>query len=110
MFGFSSMEKMTPEQAMDIVKQDKTAVLLDVRTPQEYRQGNIPGSINIPLDELSRIKTKVFGKGSPILVYCLSGARARTAYHQLKSMGYENVYYLGGINRWPYPLKKSKSA
>ena len=110
MFGFNAMQKMTPDQAVAKMKEEKTTVLLDVRTAQEFRESNIPGSINIPLDQLTRIKTKVFGKDSPIMVYCLSGARARTAYHQLKDMGYENVYYLGGIHSWPYPLKRGKSA
>ncbi len=73
------------------------AVLLDVRTPQEYRQGHIPGSKNIPLQEISRVSGEIGGKDTPLFVYCQSGARSRQAVDTLRRMGYVRVKNIGGI-------------
>ena len=76
------------------------AVLLDVRTPQEYAQGHIPGSKNIPLQTLHDAKAAVKDKGTPLYVYCQSGARSSQAASLLKQMGYTNVTNIGGIAAW----------
>lgn len=73
------------------------AVLLDVRTPQEYRQGHIPGSQNVPLQEIGRVSTAAAEKSTPLFVYCHSGARSRQAANELQRMGYVNVKNIGGI-------------
>lgn len=76
------------------------AVLLDVRTPQEYREGHIPGSRNIPLQEIARVSTVVPGKDTPLFVYCRSGARSRQAVSALQRMGYLCVKNIGGITAY----------
>ena len=76
------------------------ALLLDVRTPQEYRQGHLPGSRNIPAEEIAGVGGAVPDPGTPIFVYCWSGARSRTAAGRLRRMGYRNVTNIGGINRY----------
>ena len=73
------------------------AVLLDVRTPQEYREGHIPGSINIPLQQLDKAIGAYENKAVPLFVYCHSGARSRQAASLLQYMGYSNVTNIGGI-------------
>ena len=73
------------------------AVLLDVRTSQEYREGHIPGSENVPLQELSRITDVAAEKSTPIFVYCHSGARSAQAVKALARMGYINTKNIGGI-------------
>jgi len=73
------------------------AVLLDVRTPQEYREGRIPGSINIPLQSLSTADQIPAGKDAPLFVYCYSGARSSQAVRLLAGMGYTNTKNIGGI-------------
>ena len=73
------------------------AVLLDVRTPQEYREGHIPGSKNVPLQQLDRVTAVVNDKDIPLFVYCYSGARSRQATGILRNMGYTNVNNIGGI-------------
>ncbi len=70
------------------------AILLDVRTQQEYHQGHIPQSVNIPLDHLSELSHP---KTTPLFVYCQSGARSSQAYSWLKQHGYGQVTDLGGI-------------
>lgn len=73
------------------------AVLLDVRTPQEYRQGHIPDSKNVPLQSLEKVRSVVGGKDVPLFVYCQSGSRSRQAARILTQMGYASVKNIGGI-------------
>ena len=73
------------------------AVLLDVRTPQEYREGHIPGSRNVPLQSLSEGGSVPAGKDAPLFVYCHSGARSRQAAGLLTRIGYQNVKNIGGM-------------
>ena len=73
------------------------AVLLDVRTPEEYRSGHIPGSKNIPLQTIDKVGSVAENKDTALYVYCQSGARSRQAAGMLKQMGYTNVNNIGGI-------------
>ena len=73
------------------------AVLLDVRTPQEYREGRIPGSKNVPLQELDRVAAVAARRDTPLFVYCHSGARSSQAVRLLARMGYTGVKNIGGI-------------
>ena len=59
------------------------SVLLDVRTREEYRQGHIPGSVNVPLSELAAVDEIISAKDTPLYVYCLSGGRSARAAAQL---------------------------
>ena len=76
------------------------AVLLDVRTAEEYRQGHIEGSLNIPLQNMQAVKSSIPALDKPIYVHCLSGSRSAQAVSVLKSMGYTNVTNIGGINAY----------
>ena len=77
--------------------QTENAVLLDVRTPQEYREGHIPESINIPLQTIDKVTSIAENKDAALFVYCYSGARSRQATVMLQNMGYTNVQNIGGI-------------
>ena len=63
------------------------AVLLDVSTAEEYRDGHIDGSVNIPLDRISSGENTVKDKSIPLYVYCLSGGRSGQAVSYLKQIG-----------------------
>ena len=76
------------------------AVLIDVRTAEEYRDGHIDGSVNIPLDRISSVENIVKDKSTPLYVYCLSGGRSGQAVSYLKQMGYTNVKNIGGISSY----------
>ena len=76
------------------------AVLLDVRTPQEYREGHIPGSKNVPLQQLDKISSVADNKDTLLFVYCYSGGRSRQAASMLQYMGYTNVQNIGGITAY----------
>ena len=73
------------------------AVLLDVRTSEEYRGGHIPGSKNVPLQVIDKVVSVVENKDTMLYVYCQSGARSRQATRILQGMGYTNVNNIGGI-------------
>ena len=84
-------------QGVQEFKNATGAVLLDVRSPQEYREGHIPGSKNVPLQELDKVDSVTENKDTMLYVYCRSGARSRQAVSILKHMGYTNVHNIGGI-------------
>lgn len=73
------------------------AVLLDVRTPEEYRGGHIPGSKNLPLQTIDKTPSVIENKDTPLYVYCQSGGRSRQATGMLQAMGYQHVTNIGGI-------------
>ena len=73
------------------------AVIVDVRSPAEFRQGHIKGSINIPLQELASKSAKL-KKDIPVITCCASGMRSASAKGVLKSMGFKEVYNGGGWN------------
>lgn len=74
------------------------SILIDVRTPEEYKTGYIPEAVNIPLDNLKAdIQTQVKDLTKTVMVYCRSGSRSATAAKLLKDMGYQVVLDLGGI-------------
>ena len=76
------------------------AVLVDVRTTGEYASGHIPGSHNVPLDNLGRIDDDDPDENTPVFVYCLSGGRSGRAVSMIKQMGYTNVTNIGGISAY----------
>lgn len=76
------------------------AALIDVREEDEYAEGRIPGSINIPLSRLRDIENEVDSLNTPIFVYCLSGGRSASATAALVDMGYTTVSNIGGISAY----------
>lgn len=85
------------ENAREILKQKKQAILLDVRSEQEYSEYHLDGSINIPLYELERKNKRIEGsKQNVIIVYCQSGKRSKKAVKFLEQEGFKNVYELKG--------------
>ena len=71
------------------------AIVIDVRSPQEFAEGHIPGAICIPEYNTQReIKNKVPNIDSLIILYCDSGVRSKNAQKRLQKMGYRQVYNL----------------
>jgi phage shock protein E len=106
-FGNNSTKNISPSEAKERLSADKNVLLLDVRTPEEYREVHIPNSISLPLNQLKPGISKIANdKGREIIVYCLSGMRAAKACSQLASMGYTNVSNMGGIQSWKYKTER----
>ena len=78
------------------------AVLIDVRTPEEFAEGHVPGAENINLfDEDFAQRFAKFDKKETIYVYCRSGNRSTKAQQALKKLGYTRVVNLkGGFLAW----------
>ncbi len=81
----------------DIINNQK-ALIVDVRTPGEFKQGHVKGSINIPLNTIAQADKKLKGK-EPIVLCCASGMRSGNATSQLKSKGYSQVFNGGSWNK-----------
>lgn len=71
------------------------AQIIDVRTKEEYQQGHIRGSVNIPLQNLQNNLSKI-KKDKPVITCCASGMRSASAKGILKSNGYTEVHNGGG--------------
>lgn len=79
------------------IKINNGAVLVDVRSFQEYNGQHLKNAINIPLDSIDRIEEEITDKNTEIIVYCHSGNRSSQALTKLKAMGYKKVYDLGAM-------------
>ena len=96
----STTERLDPGQYQtDFSQQQTPHMLLDVRTPQEFSGGHIAGAVNISLQSLSQ-RIEEIPQDRPIVIYCRSGSRSKTAANMLASAGYADVYDLGGIIKW----------
>ncbi len=73
------------------------AFLLDVRTKEEYAEGHIPKSINIPVDDILEVDQVITDREAPVFVYCLRGTRSLRAVSKMKMLGYKNAKSIGGI-------------
>jgi phage shock protein E len=89
--------------ASSIVKQklESGATIVDVRTPDEFRDGAYPGAKNIPLSELGRRLGEI-PKDKPVVLYCASGARSSSAARTMKQAGYTDVINAGGLADMPH--------
>ena len=83
-------------------KHDPDTVIIDVRSPEEYAEGHIEGTVNIPLERIAEAKDCFAGKH--LLVHCASGARSDQAVAALKAAGVEDVENIGGIMSWTGPV------
>lgn len=82
--------------------QNNGAVIVDVRSPQEYEEGHIDGAISIPEYNIKKnVENILKDKNEKIIVYCSSGGRSKKAQKSLKKLGYHNVYNLyNGIENY----------
>lgn len=97
MLLFDMFKQPDINQGVNEYKNIPGAILLDVRTPQEYQEGHIPGSKNVPLQLLDKVTAVAGNSKVPLYVYCRSGSRSRQAVGMLQRMGYSNVKNIGGI-------------
>lgn len=89
---------ISAKEMSEIMRTNDNAVLLDVRSTQEYYEGHINGSINIPVYDLEKTALSKLNNDSIIIVYCSAGVRSKRAIQTLKKLGYKNLYNLeGGI-------------
>lgn len=97
---FDFLRSPNINQGLEEYDRTPDAVLLDVRTEQEFREGHIPGSKNVPLQRIDSVAAFADNRDVPLYVYCHSGARSRQAAMLLSQMGYRSVKNLGGITAY----------
>ena len=96
-----SYTQISQEEARQLMEQDGTQIIVDVRTQEEYDSGHIPGAICIPNESIgTEHPEELPDPRQVILIYCRSGNRSKQAAQKLFDMGYTNVYEFGGINDW----------
>lgn len=105
MFNFGR-NQLSQEEAYQQLKSDKSIILIDVRTVEEFEgDGHVSGSINVPLHTVPTEFSKVApNKEAKIFIICYSGARASDATAFIKRLGYTNVHNIGGVSTWRYGL------
>ena len=103
---FDFFKQANINQGIEEYKKTAGAVLLDVRTPQEYQEGHIPESKNVPLQQLNNVVSVVKNTEIPLFVYCHSGTRSRQAIGLLQRMGYSKVNNIGGIVAYSGKVEK----
>lgn len=88
------------EEMNKLVRQG--ALLVDIRSPQEYKEGHLNSAISLPEYEIkNKCETVLKDKNKIIIVYCTSGERSKKAQKRLQQKGYINVYnLLGGIEKY----------
>src|SRR3954451_19776891 len=89
-------------KAAEALIAERGTQVLDVREPDEYEQGAIPGAVHIPRGHLeSQAESRLLDHDAPVLVYCAGGTRSAFAAKTLGDLGYTNVSsMIGGFGRW----------
>lgn len=97
--GITTLE---PKQFAETFKTDSTAVLLDVRTPEEYSEGRLDGAKCLDFKNTEAFETglKELSKFPTYYVYCRSGRRSLAACKQMKAEGFKVIDMTGGILAW----------
>jgi phage shock protein E len=94
MFSLNACSKPTVSVGASI---PANTVILDVRTPGEFAGGHLEGAINLPVDQIGSAAKVLSDKSTPVVVYCASGGRSRSARIALMAAGHTQVDDAGGI-------------
>ncbi|MBD2871062.1 rhodanese-like domain-containing protein [Paenibacillus arenilitoris] len=98
-------KSLTPDEACELMLNDPTAKLVDVRTNEDYQTGHIQESVCIPLHDISINPFSVcVRKDTPIILYCQKGYKSSVAAQALIDAGYSRVYTIPGIDQYPYTI------
>ncbi|WP_296697664.1 rhodanese-like domain-containing protein [Algoriphagus sp.] len=100
--SYDSIDSLTAQKFEEIVNTNKEAIILDVRTPDEYSEGHISGALNIDyMDDAFEQEIANLNKSKTYLVYCKAGVRQDKASIRMKELGFEHIILLeGGITSW----------
>jgi phage shock protein E len=96
------VKNVDANEAEKLLKENKKVIVLDVRTPEEYKEGHIAGATNIDFKgpDFER-KLATLDKKQPYLVHCAGGGRSAKARDLMKKLQFDSIYHLdGGLNAW----------
>jgi phage shock protein E len=96
-----AVKALKPEEADKLINERKDVIVLDVRTPEEYTEGHIPGAKNLSFIDLDfKERLKEF-EGKPVIVHCAAGSRSTKAVNVMKFRNFPELYHLEtGIKGW----------
>lgn len=103
----NSYRQISMDEAVEMMKKESGYIILDVRRPDEYADGHIPGAINLPNEDIGAAEIpELPDKAHLILVYCRSGRRSKEASEKLVKLGYTNIVEFGGILDWKGEIQR----
>ena len=95
------IEEVTPEQVREMQARNDQVVYLDVREPNEWNLGRLPGAVHLPRGNLESKVEGLIERGQRVVVYCARGNRSALAALTMKQMGYDNVVSMSrGFMGW----------
>ena len=99
---------LTADKFEEKIRESEDEIILDVRTPEEFAEGHIPGAVLMNIkDQDFEQRVNDLDKSRPVLVYCAAGARSEKAAAILKRSGFEEVYHLqDGLQEWSNKQKE----
>ena len=97
----NTYRSITMDEAVDMMAQETSYIILDVRRADEFAAGHIPGAINVANESIGTAEIlELPDKDQLIMVYCRSGRRSKEASEKLVKLGYTNIVEFGGILDW----------
>lgn len=97
----ASYRQISMDEAVVMMNEESGYIICDVRRPDEFAAGHIPGAINVPNESIGAEEIpELPDKDQLILVYCRSGRRSKEAAEKLVALGYTNIVEFGGILDW----------
>ena len=104
---------MNALELSSLLRVDRSARILDVRTPAEFENAHISGAYNVPLDHLNEHAHEVRSAAGPVVLVCQSGRRAQQADQLLRAAGMANMHVLaGGMQAWlaaGFPVRRIRA-
>lgn len=93
---------ISPREVLGRLDRDGPPLLLDVRTPEEFASGHVPGAVNIPHDEVGQRSAELAAhRDQEVVVYCEKGPRAAKAAQALADAGFRSIRHLeGDMSGW----------
>ena len=97
----NTYRSITMDEAVNMMAEESGYIILDVRRPDEFAAGHIPGAINVANESIGTAEIpELPDKNQLIMVYCRSGRRSKEASEKLVKLGYTNIVEFGGILDW----------
>ncbi|MCQ2601986.1 MAG: rhodanese-like domain-containing protein [Treponema sp.] len=104
----NTFKSVSMDEGLKLMVNSKDFILLDVRTPEEYAGGHIPGALQLTNETFTKqdAENLLKNKDQTIYVYCRSGRRSKQSSQKLVDFGYTNVIEIGGIIVYDGPIEK----
>lgn len=104
----NTFKSVSMQEGLKLMANDKDFILLDVRTPEEFASGHIPGAVQLTNETFTKedAEKKIKNKDQTVYVYCRSGRRSKQSSQKLLDFGYTNVIEIGGIMDYAGKLER----